>query len=374
MTMKHPLRLLLIALASFYLGWLAHDRFAKDDKFTQVATSTTRESQVSTTTEEPLRQPEEIGEAVADPQNFLQLLANHRFEEAVQRYERIAESDEQQALSLRADLLAWLQNALARGDDENLVAMADAWLARYYDDIDVLMILAEYQRRQGYPDEAARVVQFALTYALQAAQRDKVSRFFQSLVKKTDAAFSGQQQWIELVGFYQLLESIGLSQPRYQLRHAEVCLELGDFSTARELLMPLTAHVTWAGKANELLALTEQQAESVPAPAPRGDGIPLRRRGGHYLVEASLNNVSDVTLMIDTGASITSVSQDSFAELSRSSFFEYLGWRLFNTVNGMTRGNIYRASQLRLATMFYRVSSLPCSIFDRARASMVCWV
>jgi predicted aspartyl protease len=58
--------------------------------------------------------------------------------------------------------------------------------------------------------------------------------------------------------------------------------------------------------------------------------------------------------MIDTGASITSLSQERFDVLSRDSHFEYLGWRLFNTAGGPARGTVYRASSLQLGAQALR--------------------
>ncbi|MCZ6828805.1 MAG: retropepsin-like aspartic protease [Gammaproteobacteria bacterium] len=346
--MKHAFPVLLIAIISFYLGWLANDLVTQGDESASLTTSHTPEPEAPVTTGEVRRLPG-VTEVVESPaQLFRQLLAGQAFEEAVLLFEQVAESDEAQLPLLRADLLAHLRYLLQQDNNESLVALVDAWLSRYYDDVDVLIILAEYQRRQGYPDEAARVVQFAFTYALDPAQRESVSRFFQGLVEKTDAAWSRQQQWVELLGFYQLLESIGLSEPAFQLRHAAISLALEDFSTARELLLPLTGNIEWAGKAKELLSLMKPQVASVPERESRGDAIPLLRRGGHYLVTVSLNGDSEVTLMIDTGASMSSVSKDTFKALSRRSFYDYLGWRLFNTANGVTRANIYRATEFRI--------------------------
>jgi clan AA aspartic protease (TIGR02281 family) len=269
-------------------------------------------------------------------------------------FEQVELADDRQFQTLRATLLAYLRAALEQGQDAQLVALVDAYLTRYYDDTDVLMILAEHQRRQGYPDEAARTFQYAFTYAYQPAQLEKVSTLFQALVEKTDAAFSRQQQWVELLGFYQLLESIDLSQPGYRLRQAVAYLELEDFASARELLTPLVADVEWSGKADELLAMVDTLSGEAPAKSTAAGSVALLRRGNHYLIKVGLNRVSEVSLMIDTGASITSLSQQSFDALSPYSNFQYLGSRLFNTANGITQGAIYQADQLSMGDYVLR--------------------
>jgi clan AA aspartic protease (TIGR02281 family) len=241
-------------------------------------------------------------------------------------------------------------------------------LSRYYDDIDVLMMLAEHQRRQGYPEEAARTFQYAFTYAYQPAQLEKVTALFQALVAKTDTAFSQQQQWVELLGFYQLLESIDLSQPGYRLQQAEAYLELGDVASARDLLTPLMADVQWSGKASDLLVMAEALTGEASGQSTANDSIPLLRRGNHYLIKAGLNNAPEVTLMIDTGASITSLSQSSFERLSQYSTFHYLGTRLFNTANGITQGAIYQADQLSLGRHVLRDVKLAVLDFQQDQA------
>jgi clan AA aspartic protease (TIGR02281 family) len=67
----------------------------------------------------------------------------------------------------------------------------------------------------------------------------------------------------------------------------------------------------------------------------------------YNLVEVTLNDQATLKLLIDTGASMTALTRESFRRLSRQRF-SLLGTRLFNTANGYTRGDIYRASALTL--------------------------
>lgn len=350
--MKYIFALLLIACTSFYLGWVAREHSSPLAELPQpAALQATAPPPVAPQARIP-RKSQSVPGNTENPQAyakmFRQLLLAEAFDEAMQLLEQVEASDEALAQSMRADVLAYLQSAMEQQNNQQLMDLVDAYLSRYYDDIDVLMILAEYQRRQGYPEEAAQVVQFAFTYAYQSAQRQKVASFFAALVEKTDALLAQQQQWVELLGFYQLLESIDLSQPRYRLRQAMVYMQLQDFSSARALLLPLTEQGEWAGKASELLAMAQPPAADFPEPMAAVDSIPLRRHGNHYVIKASLNEASEVVLMIDTGASITSLSQRSFDALSQHSRFSNTGTRLFNTVNGVARGTVYNTEQFGL--------------------------
>ena len=351
--MQRILIILLIAASSFYLGWLANDRFspqAVSPAVVRAPVINTEPAVADNTVSVPSQEQVTATTNRTDTysRSFRQLLAAEAFDEAMYLYDEVMAADEAQGQLLHTELMTYLRNALDQDRDEALMALVDAYLERYYDDIDVLLILAEYQRRQGYPDEAARVFQLALTYAYQPTQREKVSAALLSLVDRTDALLSRQQRWVELLGFYQLLNSIDLSSPKSLLQQAAVYLQLGDINSARSLLLALIDNPRWGSKAQQLLANIDQRAPGKPPPVAAVDAIPLLRRGNHYLVKVRLNNVSEATLMIDTGASVTSLSRNSFSSLSQHSDFDGLGPRLFNTANGIARGDVYRADAFSL--------------------------
>ncbi len=249
---------------------------------------------------------------------------------------------------LRSELVAYLETAYSSATPDRFMALVESHLDRYYDDIDVLLLLARFQAREGYVDESARAVQMAHTYALTAQQQSRVQSALEELVIRADALYAGQDNWVALLGFYQLLASIGLNQPVHELRRAELHLQLDDAATAIALVSPLVGDPTLGGEAQRLLtAIEANRVERPGATLPR-QSVPLVRRGNHYLVEVQLNGRSAATLIIDTGASITSLSQTSFATLSGASTYTPLGSRLFNTANGVTPGEVYRANTLQL--------------------------
>jgi clan AA aspartic protease (TIGR02281 family) len=338
------LLILVIAAAGFWAGWQTRDRLTANSATAPPPPAYQARPNIQRAPQRPAPPPvrETPVEAIKG------LLAKRDFEGVIQSYDDAIAADPALRPELRAQVLAYLQQAMARGEDDALLGLVDSWLALYYEDIDILLLLAEYQGRRGYPDEAARVFQFAFTYALDPAEREQVSAAFDKLVEKTDADLGNQGRWAELLGFYRMLATIDLDRPRHRLREAAISLELGNEYSARELLLPLRESELLGSEARDMLARMESWQQSSPAPPPPGQAVPLRRRGQHYLVDLSLNGTSAVTLLIDTGASVTVLKQESFKRLSRNSHYDYLGWRLFNTANGFTRGNIYRAQGLRI--------------------------
>ncbi len=281
------------------------------------------------------------------PPNFKALLLAKAFDQAMVVYDEALVVDEITAAQFRNDILEYLRAGLASGDTSAVMGLIDLYLSRYYEDTDVLLLLAEFQWQQGYADEAARVFQQAFIYAYQPHQKQQVSDFFAAFVNTVDTSFSHQQRWLELQAFYELLLSIDLGGPSYDWRRANLYLQTGDKSLAREVLQQLQDEGYYPDETKELL-LALQRDNSGDYLAPRQESIALVRRGNHYLVKVVLNNNVEATLMIDTGASVTSLSADSFTSLSEEVNLDYIGPRLFNTANGVTQGDVYSAASLSL--------------------------
>jgi clan AA aspartic protease (TIGR02281 family) len=94
---------------------------------------------------------------------------------------------------------------------------------------------------------------------------------------------------------------------------------------------------------------------------PPTHAIPLTRRGDHFLVAAYINEVSQVILMIDTGASVTTLSSSSFAQIDGTRL-GYRGSQLFNTANGMTQGEVYQTESITLGNT--RLSTVDIAVLD----------
>ncbi|MCO7190971.1 MULTISPECIES: retropepsin-like aspartic protease [unclassified Pseudoalteromonas] len=73
--------------------------------------------------------------------------------------------------------------------------------------------------------------------------------------------------------------------------------------------------------------------------------VPLRRLGSHFVLEAQLAG-STIELMIDTGASVTSLTQQQFAALDQA--VEYLDTRTVSTANGLANVEFYQSEHMQV--------------------------
>ena len=282
---------------------------------------------------------------------FRRLLREGEFADAVSLYESQRLRSPDTGRLLYSTLLEFAERCLSECRPDHFLDLVENWLGAYYDDIDVLLLLAEHQRREGVPEMAANTLLTARTYALSTGEQEAVRRALDALVAQTDSLYSRQLRWIELLGFYEYLQAIDLSLPTYQLRQAELYTALGEPGRGQRLLMALqdSGYGLDPALREELdrrLAQEPPPLEELPGAA-IGDAIALTRQRDHYLVPAVLNDDTELVLLIDTGASITTISSERFRTLPRSEFI-LLGSRMFNTANGYTRGDVYRTRSLVL--------------------------
>ncbi|CAA0111321.1 Uncharacterised protein [Halioglobus japonicus] len=284
-----------------------------------------------------------------DTARFEQLLHEQEFEQAIAYYENALRIDDAYQGLWRPRLEAYLRAAHHRCADGAFVELVDLWLDTYYADIPVLLLLAENQRLCSSPEEAARTLQIARTYAIQPGSQNSVTTAVAQLIAATDESLSQQKSWIALLGFFEFLQAIDLSTLDSELRRATLYQLVGEHQRSQDLLLALRERDD-GRDANWTAALdlqwrknaTQASADDLPVQA-----IPLLRKGDHFLVSALINDVSPVLLMIDTGASVTTLARSSFTQIGNAEF-GYRGQRLFNTANGIAQGDVYQATSIML--------------------------
>jgi clan AA aspartic protease (TIGR02281 family) len=155
---------------------------------------------------------------------------------------------------------------------------------------------------------------------------------------------------------YQALYDEHPSYPRFQLELAQSHLRLGNKNLARPLLKQLQYDPELGAIAEQKLTDIEKSGSTAvvaratddPDRRPTDMVVPLRRVGNSLVVAGSVNGRS-VSLLLDTGASITALSQDLISRLNLQATGDSVQ---LSTANGVTNASLYRISKMRLGRVF----------------------
>lgn len=170
---------------------------------------------------------------------------------------------------------------------------------------------------------------------------------------------------------FQNLYEVHPTNARFQLSLAEAQIAVNNIDDARQILNLLQYDPELGNLAKQVIDQLDEDAEKNKpeevAEQPKDDSlpsdivVPLRKVGTSFLANVSFSN-SPVPMLLDTGASITSMSTAAIDRLG----FEPIGRNIqISTANGLTSARLYRADTVRLGR--FKIEGLVVAEIDLGR-------
>ncbi len=314
-------------------------------------------------------QPEASREALADTsayELFTRLLQERRYYDAMALYQETTRNDERATAQLKRELLDHLGTLSSNRKNSDFSELTGNYLSIYYDDLDVLVLLAEFNEANGSYLEAADVYLLAKNYTYNIADQQVLLTHFNNFVNDIHQTYSNQKDWLSLINFYAHIETLGLMTSSHQYARALAHLHNGDKFSAVELLEHLVNDSQIGEKATTaLLELSTSgittATSNTTAPGD-SEAIALQQRGNQYLVDLTINRQDTVKLLIDTGASMTTLSQASFYALRSSGAAIEQERRIFHTASGVAQGTVYLMPEINLGS--YLLTNTKVAVLD----------
>ncbi|MDA8682921.1 retroviral-like aspartic protease family protein [Porticoccaceae bacterium] len=368
-----------LVLFSFAAGWFTNNLLKSDS-----AIELPMKSSLSESSFRSMRQPEVVSTyetMTIDSQDadaslsvsvvldsldeFSRSLALADYSLALDQYQDIASLDKVGLARAKSRLLTHLDQLLESSSDQQFVDLTGQYLSTFYDDVDVLLYLATFNYSRADMVEAAAVYRLIKSYAYSAAQMTKLRQSLDIFVDRIDLHYRASGGFDELTTIYAQLDDVDLLPPRHQLAYAKAYLSLGNIAAAKVLLNRLAKQSELAPKVLALLSQIESQelADIEPVEWFDSDLMTLKPRGNQFSLDLKIAD-SDVDLLIDTGASMTTITQKRFQRLFSDSDFSYVEQRLFNTANGIIKGSVYRVPFVRLGRFTLRDVNIAVLDFD----------
>jgi clan AA aspartic protease (TIGR02281 family) len=240
--------------------------------------------------------------------------------------------------------LFWLQTTQSL-IQQKLFAHAEdsinAYLAFENDDIDFLYQQVELYWQQELPLLAIKhsyEVQYHLFNRVEVHEAVNAAR---RLVQQQVDILIKNNNWLELRNLIEEVLLFDADNFNLQWLIARAQYQLGEFEYARNTLEPLLSQPNYKIKVRTLLADIESALR-------KPQSIPLSRQGEHFIVQALINDTFNVSLMLDTGASISLLSESAFEELNQYSDVVYIKDLSLNTAGGTVTASIYQIAELSI--------------------------
>lgn len=299
---------------------------------------------------------------------FQELLRDRLYNDAMSFYQEQSQRNGQTAIKLKGAAIDHLRLLSETRNNNDFSEFIDSYLSIYYDDIEVLLLLADFNQANGSFLEAVDVYLLAKTYAYTEIDQQNTFARFNDFVERTDSMYTTQKNWFSLVNFYSHINTAGLMTSTHQYRLALAHLGNGDEYTAIEQLKQLVSDGTVgesAAKALNNLTNNKEITVSTNKTLEKNfENIALQKRGNQYLVDLTINRQDEVKLLIDTGASITALSRASFNSLTTFGEIAELDRRVFRTAGGVVMGTVYSVPELSLGPYSMRDTKIAVLDYD----------
>ena len=298
--------------------------------------------------------------------HFKNLLNDRLYFDAMTLYQDQGQLNSQTIARLRRALFDHLTTLSQARNNTDFSELIESYLSIYYDDIDALLLLANFNKVNGSYFEVIDVYLLAKTYAYNDVDQQKVLSQFNDFVKEIDSFYTNQKNWVSLINLYSHINTAGLMTSPFQFQQALAHLRSGDEYFAIEqftqLLNDSLVGESAATALNKLTAYTEAPGPIVSAPLDDSEAIPLQKLGNQYLVNLTINRRDDIRLLIDTGASMTTLSRAKFDSVNTSGEAVIQDRRVFRTASGVIMGTVYSVPELSLGP--YRLTNTQIAVLD----------
>lgn len=191
----------------------------------------------------------------------------------------------------------------------------------------------------------------------------KVANLYKTELQKND-------DYVSVRDLFQRLYEAHPTHAHFQLSLAEAQISLKNFDAARQILDVLQYDPELGNLAKQVLAQIndERQRKRLDQVAKQTNNtqasdivVPLTKVGTSFVANINFNN-RPVPMLLDTGASITSLSAEAIQRLG----LEPLGRSIqINTANGRTEAPLYRVKRISLGR--FRIQDLVVAEIDLGR-------
>lgn len=261
----------------------------------------------------------------------------------------------------RAAYLAQTRRWLAAQEYAKLDAFFPLYLRQYPQDVEFLLLEAEYIAHTHLLSDAIIHYHSMLSLPLNNAQQDRVQNTIARLTNRTITQLKQANSWDILAQFVEPLLQVSPTSRELILALATAYARQQQAGLMENTLASIRYDDPQAMKIRGIIQQYDDEvnAQSDRATKATNDNprknvptgvtsIGLQKYGDQYVVESSLSG-NQVYFLIDTGASTTAISRQKFKALFKLADTKFVGQFNVQTANGTVRSPMYQFASLEIA-------------------------
>ncbi|MDP0588835.1 MAG: retropepsin-like aspartic protease [Candidatus Endonucleobacter bathymodioli] len=333
--------LLIIAFlfaGGLFAGWWLHDYFEVQSPSNSLTQKPSAPSQSDNIDKPALTEKKTFA---ADTQMFQHYLDEEQFDDALTLYQEYENANSELLLQLRSVLMDTLTRWQNNGNFDLCIRVLERFTQYYYQDTELLKIqIAVLESNQNI----IQAIEFCLSASLLATRESDLEYFNQNSRRLAKLLFD-QQQYGAIENNLLLFQKLTSTEPDYAFYHyalAEIYLAIGDKESAAGELAILKLDREFGHKASKTLT---ELFPTPPEPPKRKNpkAIPLTAYGQHFIVTVKIGDKNGATaaLLIDTGASLTTLPSQLLRELTEKKQASLSGYLELKTANGIRFSQLY---------------------------------
>tara|TARA_R110002167_G_scaffold260869_9_gene467337 strand:- start:409 stop:1554 length:1146 start_codon:yes stop_codon:yes gene_type:complete len=265
------------------------------------------------------------------------------------------QSPEQLPRLKRDELLAQGKQWLVAANYPELELFLRDYLQQHPLDMDFLLLEAELIVHTQLLSDAIAHYHSLKKLPMNAVQEQLVNTQINTLSSQTITQLQKAYSWDTLAIFVEPLLQLEPENRDYILALAEAYAQQQQINLMENTLAALAYEDPSAMRLRRLTLITQTKDKSSDAESPdipfkepvSATAIKLQQMGDQYVVHGQLSG-NNVALLIDTGASITAVSNTYFQDLANRFKINFIGRFNVNTAAGKVLAPMYQFAELKL--------------------------
>lgn len=361
----------LLLIMTWSLGWFSHQQWSTEPDM-EVTISQSLQQQPVLKSKTPFSKTTNID---SFPQRdylvvMTQLLEQKDFPKTLEYFETLQKTTNDTIVQQASDqIFTHARQLINSAHYRSAEQLLNLYIQNSFRDVKARLLLAEINLIEDNFRSAINKLYEAKGHAYRTAMINHISKRIRNVVENRTKSLQQSDNKDALLELYKHLTRLEPDFAPYFLNLATEQLAHNDTSGARRSLSLVTHDTNVGLQAQALLdkVLRSEQLKTEKTMPIKSVDIPLLRSGDHFLVDAQINDLQQVSLLIDTGASMTILTPDILKN-SNISYTNTGKTTLFNTANGQVKAPIYEIESLSLGE--WQVSQIEIGVMPLGNKSI----